>query len=96
MAHICVGDLAIIGSDNGLSPGRREAIICTNAGMLLIGLLAANVSEIIIESHTFSFMKVYLEMSPEKPFCLRSSVLTMYVGWITKSQVPTVAYPYLE
>ena len=25
--HICVGDLTITGSDNGLSPGRRQAII---------------------------------------------------------------------
>ena len=35
--HICVNKLAIIGSDNGLSPGRRQAIIWTNAGILLIG-----------------------------------------------------------
>ena len=27
VTHICVGNLAIIGSDNGLSPGRRQAII---------------------------------------------------------------------
>ena len=26
----------IIGSDNGLSPGRRQAIISTNAGLLLL------------------------------------------------------------
>ena len=37
MTHICVSNLAIIGSDNGLSPGRRQAIIWTNAGILLIG-----------------------------------------------------------
>ena len=30
VTHICVGNLTIIGSDNGLSPGRRQAIICTN------------------------------------------------------------------
>ena len=30
--HICIGKLAIIGSDNGLSPGRRQAIIGTNDG----------------------------------------------------------------
>ena len=34
--HICIGKLTIIGSDNGLSPGRRQAIIWTNAGILLI------------------------------------------------------------
>ena len=26
----------IIGSDNGLSPGRHQAIICTNTGIFLI------------------------------------------------------------
>ena len=38
VTHICVNKLAIIGSDNGLglSPGRRQAIIWTNAGILLI------------------------------------------------------------
>ena len=36
VAHICVGKLTIIGSVNGLSPGRRQAIIWNNAGLLLI------------------------------------------------------------
>ena len=36
VTHICVGKLTIIGSDNGLAPGRRQAIIWTNAGILLI------------------------------------------------------------
>ena len=49
VTHICVGNLTIIGSDNGLSPGRRQAIIWTNAGILLIGPLRANFSEILIE-----------------------------------------------
>ena len=39
VTHICVDNLTIIGSDNGLSPGRRQAIIWTNAGILLIGPL---------------------------------------------------------
>ena len=37
VTQICVGKLTIIGSDNGLSPGRRQAIIWTMAGILLIG-----------------------------------------------------------
>ena len=49
MTHKCVGNLTIIGSDNGLSPGRRQAIIWTNAGILLIGPLGTNFSEILIE-----------------------------------------------
>ena len=32
--HICVGKLTIIGSNNGLSPGRRQAIIWNNAGLM--------------------------------------------------------------
>ena len=35
MTHICVYKLTIIGSDNGLSPGRRQPIIWTNVGILL-------------------------------------------------------------
>ena len=47
--HICVNKLTIIGSDNGLSPGQCQAIIWTNAGILLIGPLGTNFSEILIE-----------------------------------------------
>ena len=39
VTHIYVGNLTIIGSDNGLSSARRQAIIRTNAGILLIGPL---------------------------------------------------------
>ena len=48
VTHICVGNLTIIGPDNGLSPGRRQAINWTNAGMLLIGPWGTNFSEILI------------------------------------------------
>ena len=76
--HICVGKLAIIGSDNGLSPGRRQAIIWTNTGILLIGPLGTNCSEIIIEIYIFSFKKMHLKMSSGKwrPFCLGLIVLS--------------------
>ena len=39
VTHICVGNLTIVGSDIGLSPDQRQAIIWTNAGVLLIGPL---------------------------------------------------------
>ena len=42
LTHICVSKLAIISSDNGLSPARRQAIIFTNAGILLTGPLGTN------------------------------------------------------
>ena len=49
-----------------LSPGRRRAIIWTNAGILLIGPLGTNFSEIFIEIHIFSFKKMHLKMSSAK------------------------------
>ena len=64
--HICIGNLTIIGSDNGLLPGRRQAIIWTNAGSLLIGPLGTNFSEIITEIETFSLKKIRLKMSSAK------------------------------
>ena len=65
-SHICVSEIIIIGSDNGLSPGRRQAIIWTNAGILLIGLLGINFSEILIEINTFSFNDMHLKMASAK------------------------------
>ena len=66
MTHICVSNLTIIVSDNGLSPGRRQAIIWTNAGIWLIGPLEINFSEILIRIQTFSFKKMHLKMSSAK------------------------------
>ena len=67
MTHICVGKLTIIGSDNGLSPGRRQAIIWTIARILLIGPLRTNVSEILIRTQNIfiqenAFENVVCEM----------------------------------
>ena len=77
VTHICVGKLTIISSDNGLSPGRRQAIIRTNAGILLIEPLGTKFSEILIGMQIFSFKKMRLKMSSAKrqPFCLGLNVL---------------------
>ena len=84
VAHICVRSLTVIASDNGLSPGRRQAIVWTNAWKLLIGPLGTNLSEILIEIHTFSSKKMHLKMSSGKwrPFCLGLNVLRQ-VGIVT-------------
>ena len=63
VTHICVSELTIISSDNGLLPGRRQAIIWTNAGILLIRPLGTNFSEILIEIYTFSYTKIHLKLS---------------------------------
>ena len=83
VTHICVSKLTNIGPDNGLSPGRRQAIIWTNDGILLIGPLGTNFSEILIEIYIFSFKKMHLKMSSAKcrPFCLGLNVLNISPMW---------------
>ena len=66
VTHICVSKLTTIGSDNGLSPGRHQAIIWTNDGILLIRTLGTNFSEILSKIHSFSFKKMHLKMSSAK------------------------------
>ena len=71
MPHICVSELGQHCSDHSLSPDRSQAIIWSNAGLLLIGHLGTNFSEIWIKIKNFSFMKMHFEMSSGKwqPFC---------------------------
>ena len=85
MTHICVSKLNTIASDNGLSPGRRHAIIWSNAEILLIGPLGTNFSEILIEILTFSFKKMHLKRSSAKrrPFCLGFNELNWDVWGIS-------------
>ena len=81
VTHICVVKLTIVGSDNGLSPGRRQAIIWTNAGISLIGPLRTNFIENLIGIQTFSFKKMHLKMSSAKwrPFCLGLNVFNGFM-----------------
>ena len=70
--HICVSKLTIIASDNGLSPGRRQAIIWNNAWILSIGLLGTNFSENLIEIFHFFFQ----ENALESVVCEMTSILS--------------------
>ena len=76
--HICVNKLTTMASNNGLSPGRHQAIIWNNAGILSFGLLGTNFTENLIEILTFSFKKMRSKVSSAKwrPFCLGLNVLT--------------------
>ena len=58
MTYICIGNLTII--------GLRQAIIWTNAGILLIGPLETNFNEISTEILTFSFQKMHLKVLSPK------------------------------
>ena len=92
VTHICVSDLTSIGSDNGLSPGRRQAIIRTNAGILLIRPLGTNFSEFLVEILIFSFKKMRLKVSSAKrrPFCLCLNELTAFLEqWTARSMEST-------
>ena len=75
--HIWVSNLTIIGSDNGLSPGRCQAIIWTIPGILFIRPRWTNFSESLIEILTFSFKKMGLKLLTAKwrPFRLNLNVL---------------------
>ena len=75
-----------IGSGNGLVPVRHQAITGTNAGLLSIGPVGTNFSEILIKIENFSFMKMHLKMSSAKwqPFCPGEDELkkdTIYHTW---------------
>ena len=82
VTRICVSKQTFIGSDNGLSsPGRRQAIIWTNAWILLIGPLGTNFSEILIKIYIFSFRKMHLKNVVRKlaGICLGLNVLRKWV-----------------
>ena len=99
VTHICVSKLTIIGSDNGLSPGRRQAIIWTNAGILLIGPLGTNCSEILIAIETISFKQKHLKMSFGKwrTFYLGLNVLRCVPdGYLILHKVPAILIDHTQ
>ena len=63
VTHICVSKLNSISSDNGLSTGRCQAIIWTNAGILSNYTFGTYFSEILSGIHTFPFTNMHLKMS---------------------------------
>ena len=74
--HICVSDLTIIGSDNGLLPCRRQAIMWTNNRTLLIWPLGTNFNKILLQIRKFWSKKIHLKLSSAKwrPFYLALNV----------------------
>ena len=83
VTHIWASKLTIIGSVIGLSPRRRQAIIWTSVGILLIGPLGTNLIEIAIEIHTFSLKKLHLKMEMSdilsRPQCVKPRLLYIWV-----------------
>ena len=77
MTNIYVDKLTIIRSDYGLSPRQRQANIWTNFGMLLIGPVGTNFSEILIEIQTFHDENMFEMSSAKCPFRLGLDVLNV-------------------
>ena len=86
--YICIGKVTIIDSDNGLSPGRHQAIIWTSAGILLIWPFRTNFSEILIEIHTYSFIKMHLKLS-----CAKSQ--PFYLGLNVSRKLDNISYMFI-
>ena len=66
-----LSQLTSIGSDNSLSPGRRQAIIWTNAGILLIRPLGTSFNEILIKTNIFIHENAF-----ESVVCKMASILS--------------------
>ena len=81
MTHIWGSRLTIIGSADGLSPGRRQSIIWTSAGILLIWALGTNFSEILIKifNQENAFECVVSQLAT-RPFCHGCNVLKLRHG----------------
>ena len=83
------------GSDNALSPGRRQSIIWPNVVILLIGSFGINFSEISSKIDTFSSKKMHFKMSSGNGghFCLGLNVLTKTVRVIANDDPPGCPTP---
>ena len=91
--NVCVSKFTIIA-------GRRQAIIWTNDGILLIRHLGTNFNEIIIKIYIFSFKKIHLKLSSGywHPFCVSLNVISHWIPtqqWLyclilVITRVPTV------
>ena len=79
MMHIYISKLTIIGSDNDLLPGRHQAIIWTNAGVLLIRTLGTNFIEILDKIHLFSFKKIIWKCHLWNGVCFFSASMSSYI-----------------
>ena len=83
VTYICVSKLTIIGSDNGLSPGRRQAIIWTNAGILLIRPLGTNFNENASENVVCEIAFIL-----SRPQCVKSHGSKLIPVIANKAMVP--------
>ena len=77
VTHTCVGNLTIIGPDNGLSPGRHQAIIWTNPGTLMNKLQwnFNRYSNIFIQENAFENVVCEMASILPQPQCVKLSAV---------------------
>ena len=76
--YISVRKLTIIGSDNGLAPTRRQAIIWTNAGLLSFARLGTIFSEICNQNK-----KIFIHKNPSENIVCEMSTTLSWRRWVT-------------
>ena len=96
VTQIYVGNLTIIGSNDGLCPGRHQAIIWTNAGMLFIGPLETNFSEILIKSPTSLFKKMHFKLSSANVGAILSPPQCVKQEYMPITNVPADELAYIS
>ena len=87
---MCVNELTITGSDIGLTPGRRQAIIWRNVGIGLIGPVGTNFSEILIDIKTFSFclgINILNVLMPLLAYLQGKGVFLMTSHWLKHNEI---------
>ena len=82
--HLWVGKLTTIDSDNGLSPDRRQFIIWTNAGILLIWLFGKNFCEKLIKINIYSFNEMHLKVPSAKCPAIAAGQLRGCAVWCSQ------------
>ena len=104
MTQICVGKLTIIGSDNGLSPGRRQAIIWTKCWNIA-NLTLMNKFQWYFYQNSIIFIpeneleNVVCEMASilSRPQCVNNSVAVRYKKSISIIEtVISIDYRYID
>ena len=71
MTHICVSKITIIGSVNGFSPDWQQAIIWTNAGILLIRPLG-----IRIQWNFNRYYNIFIQANAFESVCKMATILS--------------------
>ena len=82
VTHICIGNFTIIGWDNGLPPGRRQAIIWTNAGIWSIGPLGTNFNVILIEN-----LNVFIQENALENVVCKMAVILFRGRWVKNDNI---------